>query len=103
MNFFEAQVSVEVVTEGNSHELFFNITLECTAFSREAIEPCLASAGEPSEGPEFEIDRIYIVTGTMVHEFGSISESIFNAIVGPEIAKEMLSDAIQQAIDSGDF
>lgn len=100
---FEATVSVEVVTEDNSHELIFSITLDCIAPSIAEIPASLSGPGEPEAAPEFEVKGVFLWDETIQYGNRILSITMFRLIVGPEIADELSESAMQQAVESGDF
>ena len=97
---YEATVSVEVVTGDSSHELVFVLELSFISPSIAEIPASLSGPGEPGCAPDFELSTVSIGNEDILHTFSPL---LFRAIVGPEIAEELIEKASQQAIESGEF
>ena len=93
---FESTQSVGVLANDSYYELVFTLVLRCTSQSIREIPASLTSPGEPGDAPEFEPEEFAI--GGILFLWRD-----FRAIVGEKIADELYENAVQEAIESGDF
>ena len=100
MTMFESTQYAQVYYNELEHELAFTLILKCVERSRPEIAADLNQPGEPGEAPEFELVQVPTF-GICISDV--LSKYLFRSIVGPEIAKELYENAIQEAIESGDF
>lgn len=108
---FTSEQSVEVVTGNASHEPVFMIGLHCTAWSTHGFFDHISGAAEPPCGPEFELTSIAVsvpVVNPVTREVVSrrqlnLTWDEFMALVGEDIANELLDKAEEDAAENGGF
>ncbi len=86
---------------GAGHEAKFQLTLDCASLGCKA--QLYGEPGDcyPAEAAEFELVSIHVLDADgNPHE---ISEEILKAVVGEDVARQMITDAETEAMESGDF
>ena len=97
---------VEIVnSEDESHEIAFEIALECTSqfYPETRIDPAC--------GPEFEVESIALAALLVNSIPGAVSSvgvatltlNQFVGLVGEDISNRMIDDARQEASETGEF
>jgi hypothetical protein len=101
---FWSKQSVRVVYSDDLEiEVTFDIGLRCTLRSSPGyFNPIYG--GEPPSGPEFDITTIEVVPqAPMVKCNITFTYNQFYALLGPEIAENLIDRALDEAYDSGGF
>ena len=97
----ESSQYAEVLAKGDGHEAEFQLTLNCVTLGCKA--QLYGEPGDcyPAEAAEFELESIHVLDGEGKPHL--ISAEILKAVVGEEVAKQMVEDAETEAMGSGEF
>lgn len=97
----ESSQYAEVLAKGDGHEAEFQLTLNCVSLGCKA--QLYGEPGDcyPAEAAEFELESIHVLDGEGKPHL--ISEEILKAVVGEDVARQMIEDAETEAMESGDF
>ena len=91
----------EVLAKGDGHEAEFQLTLSCVSLGCKA--QLYGEPGDcyPAEAAEFELESIHVLDAESKPHL--ISEEILKAVVGEDVARQMIEDAKTEAMESGEF
>lgn len=97
----ESSQYAEVIARGDGHEVTFQITLTCVSRGDPGRFSGPPEDCYPSEAAEFELESVHVLDAESKPHL--ISKDILKAVVGVEMAQQMVEDAETEAIESGDF
>ena len=97
----ESSQYAEVLAKGDGHEAEFQLTLNCVTLGCKA--QLYGEPGDcyPAEAAEFELESIHVLDAEGKPHL--ISEEILKAVVGADVARQMIGDAETEAMESGEF
>jgi hypothetical protein len=97
----ESSQYAEVSAKDDDHEAEFQLTLNCVSLGCKA--QLYGEPGDcyPAEAAEFELESVHVLDDEGKPHL--ISEDILKAVVGEDVARQMVEDAETEAMESGEF